>query len=342
MKIAILFGSSSNEHEVSIASATSIISNLDKRKYTITPIYLDKTNLFYLWNKPVEEITSLEVGELPTNLTPIKEPFTYLKQFDLVWIAIHGKNGEDGLLASIFEFLNIKYLSNKPRPSLVTMDKILTKIILEHNNIKTMPFIYFTKYNNEYIYEDKSLTKKEMLTTIISNFNYPFYIKPSNSGSSLGVFKISNYEELESKIPLVFNIDNRLLVEAASSGRELECAILETNHQLIASPIGEVNSSFYDFFAKYQSKDNNTIIPASLSPNLTTKIQNTALKIFQILECHGYSRCDFFLIGDEIYLNEINTIPGFTKTSMYPKLFAEKNISYSNLLDKLITEALNS
>ncbi len=342
MKLAILFGSSSNEHEVSVTSATSIIKNLNKHKYQITPIYLDKNNHFYLWTKPVDTITVLPVGSLPQELEPLANPFSYLKQFDLVWIVIHGKNGEDGTLASIFDFLNIKYLGNKPRASLVTMDKILTKIILEYNHIKTMDFLYFTKYNNEYLYEDTSINLNQMKEVITAKFNYPIYLKPANSGSSIGVFKINNTLELTKKIPEVFALDNRLLVEKSAEGREVECAVLETNHEVITSSVGEIKTSqgYYDFNAKYNSSENNTLIPAPLSQELEAKIQGLAIKAFKVLECHGYSRCDFFIIDDEIYLNEINTIPGFTTISMYPKLFEYSDVPYSELLDKLITEAL--
>ena len=343
MKIAILFGSSSNEHEVSIASATSIIKNLDSKKYTITPIYLDKNNNFYKWTKPISKISILEVGEYPQELEKISNPFLYLQEFALVWIMIHGKPGEDGTIASILDFLNIKYVGNKASPSLLTMDKILTKTILDQNGIPTTKYIYFSKYNEEFIYKNQTLTEEEVIKTITSTFNYPFYLKASSSGSSIGVYKVSNLPDLQKALKEVLTIDNRFLIEEECLGRELECAILEDKEQIHASSIGEVlaQDKFYTYDHKYHSASPNTRIPANLNSDILKKIQTMAIQAFKILGCHGYSRCDFFLKDNEIYLNEINTIPGFTPISMYPKLLEFDNISYSKLLDILIANALN-
>ena len=342
MRLAILFGSSSNEHDISIVSATSIIKNLNKEKYIISPIYLDKENNFYLWTKDVLDIDTLNIEDKPQELVLIKEPFAYLKNFDLVWIMIHGAPGENGIISAILDFLNIKYVGQKPRASIVTMDKILTKDILEKNGFKTTRYIYFTKYNEEFIYKDKSLNKDEVIKEILNNFSYPFYLKASGSGSSIGVYKIKTLEELKTNLDEALLIDNRILVEEECQGRELECAILEKEGQVIASLIGEVASAdkFYSFDAKYHNKTDNTIIPAKIPDEIAKKIQDLAIKIFKVLECHGYSRCDFFLKDEEIYLNEINTIPGFTSISMYPKLFGEANIKYEELLDIIINEAL--
>lgn len=345
MNIAVIFGSSSNEHEVSVVSASSVIKNLDKTKYNITPIYLDKENNFYKWLEDIKNIKPLAIGILPTNLEKIINPFDYLKKFDLIFMMIHGKNGEDGILSSIFDFLDIKYIGNTPRTSIITMDKTLTKDILERNNIKTSKYLYFTKYNNTYIYKDLSLNYNNLESIINNNMNYPVFVKPACSGSSIGITKVKNNSELKSALELALQIDDKILIEEEIKGREVECGILEKEGEILASAIGEVKAAdeFYSFDAKYNNKESITIIPAKLDSDISVKVQDLAIKVFKILNCHGYSRCDFFITEDnEIILNEINTIPGFTEISMYPKLFEASSINYSELLDILINEKINN
>lgn len=344
MKIAVLFGSSSNEHEVSVVSAASIIKNLNKEKYQITPIYMDKTNKFYEWKENINNIKPLKIGVLPKELEAIDNIFEYLKAFKLVFIIIHGKNGEDGVLSAILEFLGIKYIANKMNASVVSMDKILTKDILEANNIKTAKYLYFNKYNDKYLWKDQELDFEELLSKIESSFAYPVFVKPSNSGSSIGVSKASNSKELKEAILKALEIDSRILVEEAIIGREVECGILEKDGELLASVVGEVLSAeeFYSFDAKYKIAESKTIIPANISEEVANTVRDLAIKVFRVLNCHGYSRVDFFIKGkQEVILNEINTIPGFTEISMYPKLFEASGIKYEELLDIIIDEALN-
>lgn len=343
MKIGILFGSSSNEHEVSVVSASSIIKNIDKEKYEVVPVYLDKKNNFYIWNKNVSDIEIMPFGSLPKEIVKIDNPFIFLKDFDLLFIMIHGKNGEDGVISSILSFLNIPYVGNGPRASLVTMDKILTKDILEKNNIKTSLYVYFMKYNNEFIYKDKILSKKEVYDLINKKLKYPLFVKPANSGSSLGITKVREFKELDKAIDNALKVDHRILIESEIRGRELECGILEQDGDLIASVIGEVKSAedFYSYASKYTNSDSKTIIPADIDSTITKKIQNMAINAFRVLDCHLYGRCDFFLTDDnKIILNEINTIPGFTEISMYPKLFEKSGIAYKDLIDILINGSL--
>ncbi len=343
LNLAILFGSSTNEHEISVISGAAIIKNLDKEKYNITPIYMDKENNFYNWLEDINQIKPLKVGILPTNITKILDPFSYLKTFDLVFIMIHGKNGEDGLLSSIFDFLNIKYVGNKTTPSIITMNKVYTKILLEANNIKTSKYLTFTKYNDKYLYLDQEYSYSELMEIINKTLKYPLFIKPSNSGSSLGITKIKDFKDLDNALNIALEIDNQILIEEEIIGHEVECGILEKDNQIIASVIGEVKSAseFYSFDAKYTNAASKTIIPAQIPENISNEVRKTAIKAFKILNCHGYSRCDFFITPkNEIILNEINTIPGFTEISMYPKLFEASNIPYKTLLDTIINEAL--
>lgn len=344
MKLAILFGGSSNEHEVSVLSACSIVKNLDKNKYFITPIYLDKNNTFYLWNCDIEKIQNLEVGELPNNLEYIKEPFNFLKTFDSVFIMIHGKNGEDGTLASILDFLHVPYVGNSMASSVITMDKIYTKDILEANNIKTTKYVSFARYNKEFVFQGKIVSFNEVIKFIKQNISFPMFVKPANSGSSIGITKVLNERDLIIAIDEALKIDNRVLIEQMIIGRELECAILEHDGKVEASVIGEVIASddFYTFDAKYKSKQSKTLIPANVSSISALNIQEVAIRAFKTLNLHGYSRIDFFLTTDnEVILNEINTIPGFTNISMYPKLWEASGINYTRLLDILINDVKN-
>ncbi len=341
MKLAILFGSSTNEHEVSIVSASSIIKNLDKTKYNVTPIYLNKNNEFYIWKKEISKIDILEIGEYPTNLEKISHPFSFLKQFSCVFIMIHGKNGEDGILASILSFLNIPYIGNNPVASMICMDKIYTKEVLETHHIKTAPYLALMKYNQTFIIGNEEVSMAEIIQKANDVLTFPVFVKPANSGSSIGVKKVYKIQDLNQSIIDALKIDERILIEEMIVGKEVECALLETDQEIKTSVVGEIKASddFYSFSAKYQNKESKTVIPAQISINDASKIRKLAKKIFQILNLHGYSRIDFFLTDNhEVILNEINTIPGFTEISMYPKLWEASGLSYSELLDQLIIE----
>ena len=343
MKLAVLFGSSSNEHDVSIVSASAIIKNLDKNKYDITPIYLDRQNKFYIWKEKIKDITPLPIGEEPKKLEAIEDIFSFLKTFDGVFLMIHGKNGEDGILPSIFQFEQIPYVGNKPQACMITMDKIYTKDILELNHIKTAKYMAFTKYYDEYICGGKTYSFEELLKEL-QQMNYPLFVKPANNGSSIGVSKVMNSDELRIAIHQALLIDERILIEEGVLGRELECAILERDHQILASRVGEVLASdeFYSFDAKYKNQESKTVIPAEISKQDEEKIKQIAIQAFKILNLHGYSRVDVFLTDDhQVILNEINTIPGFTEISMYPKLWEASGLSYAELLDTLIVENIN-
>ena len=341
MKLGIIFGGKSNEHEVSIVSATSIIKNLDKEKYDITPIYLDWDNEFYIWTEDISLINPLPLGSLPTKLEKVKDIVSFLKGFDCIFIMIHGQTGEDGSIANLLDFLNIPYVGNKPAPSIITMDKVYTKMILEQNHIKTSPYLSFRRYNKEYILNGEILNFKKLLKRMENNLLFPVFVKPANSGSSKGITRVVKKEKLKEAIELALTIDDHVLIEEEIVAKELECAILEENGKILASVVGEIiaNDEFYSFDAKYNNKESITLIPANISKEDEKRIQDIAKTAFKVLGLQGYSRIDFFLTSNHsIYLNEINTIPGFTSISMYPKLLEARGIPYSKLLDILISE----
>ena len=347
MKLAIIFGGKSTEHEVSVASATSIISALDKEKYEIFPIYISKDGKFFEYTKKIKEIKPLEVGEEITELKPISNLFNYLEKIDVVFPVLHGKNGEDGIVQGMLTLLNKKYVGCHTLASSLCMDKEKNKLILKSLGIKVAKWLTLKKDYIDYLYYDQeyncyNLDDKNLKEYIKKEIGYPLFVKPSNSGSSVGVSKVTKEDELIDKIKEAFLYDDKVLIEEAIVGRELECAILG-NEELIVSPIGEIiTNNYYSYDAKYKDKASQTIIPDDIPINIQKEIRDIAKRAYKGCDCKGLSRIDFFLEDKtgKIILNEINTIPGFTSISMYPKLMERYGFDYSTLLDKLIELAL--
>ena len=232
--------------------------------------------------------------------------------------------------------------------SSVGIDKVYTKIVFDKANIKQAKYEYIRKYKDKYIYIDKEFNEsilelKDICKIIDTNLNYPMFVKPSNSGSSVGIRKVENIDQLEKAIEYASKYDKKILVEQGLSGKEVECAVLG-NEDVIASCVGEIKPAeeFYSFDAKYKNSESKVLIPADLQKEMSNEIRKLAIKAFKAIDGKGLSRVDFFADEKtgEIYINEINTLPGFTQISMYPKLFEQVGIKYSELLDKLIKLAL--
>lgn len=347
MKLAIIFGGQSTEHEVSIASATSIISALNKEKYEIFPIYINKEGKFFEYTKKVKKIKPLEIGEKITELKPILNICTYLENIDVIFPVLHGKNGEDGTMQGMLSLLNKKYVGPHTLASSLCMDKEKTKLVLKSLGIKVTKWLTLKKGNDGYLYYDQEYNSYQLDDHLLKEYvqkeiGYPLFVKPANSGSSVGVSKITQEDELIDKINEAFLYDDKVLIEEAIMGRELECAILG-NKDLIVSPVGEIiTDNYYSYEAKYKNNNSKTIIPHDIPLNIQEEIRDIAKKAYQGCGCVGLSRLDFFLENktNQIILNEINTMPGFTNISMYPKLMAKSGFDYSTLLDKLIELAL--
>lgn len=343
MKLGIIFGSSSTEHEVSVVSATSIIKNLDKEKYEIYPIYLDKDNNWCELLDDVKQIEIYKIGELPKNIKIIEEPFKYLKKLDIVFPVLHGKFGEDGSIQGLLEMLNILYVGCGILASSVALNKFYTKILLKkHLNVVSDISI---KYKEEkfILFEDgnpvKSINLDELDDLIVKELNYPVFIKPASMGSSIGVSKAHNKKELEKSLLDAISYDHEILIEKAINGRELECAVFKGT----AMAVGEVLAAeaYYTFDAKYCNQESRTVIPADIDDTVVQNIKKMAEVAFEIIDGKGLARIDFFLEDEtnKLYINEINTMPGFTEISMYPKLLEEANVNYKTLLDELIMDA---
>lgn len=348
MKLAVIFGGVSTEHDVSVVSGTSVIKNLNKEKYDITPIYIDTDGSWYRYTKNINEIDILPIGEKVTELEKIENVMEILKSQDVIFPVLHGIGGEDGTIQGLFELLKVPYVGCGVLASSVCMDKVYTKVILDKAGIRQAKSEYVRKYNDKYIYVDKSFNEKiceldEVCEIVENNLKYPMFVKPSRSGSSVGVNKANTREELKNAIDYASKFDKKILVEQGIFGHEVECAVLG-NEDVAASSVGEIKSAdeFYDFDSKYINSESKTVIPAEISEDKIEEIRKTAVKAFKAVDGKGLSRVDFFVENEtgNVILNEINTMPGFTNISMYPKLFEHAGIKYSELLDKLIEFAI--
>ncbi len=306
-KITVIYGGKSFEHDISIRSYKSFVENINK-KYQLSTIYVDKDGLWYENNKLMNNVVD------------------FLKEQDVIFPLIHGNIGEDGKLQGLFETFDIKYVGSNTISSALAMDKAFCKIILDKYNIKQVPYVI--------------LNKKTKIKEITSKLNYPVIVKPANGGSSIGISIANNARELVKALSNAFKYDKKVVVEKFVKARELEVGVIE-NNGIICSSIGEIKSQgFYDFDSKY-IKDTEVIVNADLKKETKLKIKEYAREIFKILECSGFARVDFLYdeINEELYFNEINTIPGFTDISMFPKLFINDGYSYSEIIDILIKNA---
>ena len=344
LSLAVIFGGMSTEHDVSVVSGASILNNLDKEKYDIFPIYIDQAGN---WNKYVGDITNLSklhVGDKISNIDKIDNPIDYLRKCDVAFPVLHGLYGEDGTIQGLLELLKIKYVGCKVLASSLAMDKAYAKIIFEKAGLKQAKYVYIYKADKEKYefiednFDIKFMDMDSLTEKVIEKLSLPVFVKPSNSGSSVGIKKATTKEELKEAIIYAGKYDDKIVIEEQIVGHEVECAVLG-NRDVVASGVGEIKSaeSYYTFDAKYNNSESRTVIPAEIPEEVAEKIRKQAVKAFKAIDGKGLARVDFFVgNNEEIYINEINTMPGFTQISMYPKLFEAAGISYKELLNKLI------
>jgi D-alanine-D-alanine ligase len=347
--ILVLCGGKSGEHEISLLSTCSVFKAINTEKYEVYLVGIDKYGQFHYG-----DFESLILGQNSPKTIKLNEDSrkvhlssdkgrVYLKdletselisEVDVVFPVMHGTFGEDGAIQGLLEFLQVAYVGSGVLGSTVCMDKDITKRLLEHTNIRTAKSLAFRKYK----------VHDEQLQEVINKFGFPLFIKPANLGSSVGVSKAKSFTELKESVNSAFKYDNKVIIEEYIKGREIEVAILG-NEDIMASIPGEITPTheFYDYEAKYIDENGcELIIPAKLDEEKVKEIQDLAIQTFKTLQCRGLARVDFFIKENgEIYVNEVNTIPGFTNMSMYPKLFEASGISYTKLLDKLIELALS-
>ena len=341
-KLGVIFGGMSTENKVSCLSGASVIKNLNKEKYEIFPIFIDKNGNWFKVEKTKDDQLKMESKEEIENI------FKYLKQMDVIFPVLHGLYGEDGTIQGLLELLRIPYVGCGVLASSVGMDKVYTKIIFNKAGINQAKYVYIRKYNDKYIYVDDNLNEKildlkEASDIATKKLEFPMFVKPSNSGSSVGISKASNQKELQEAIKEAAKFDKKILVEEGINGREVECAVLG-NEDVISSCVGEIKAAdeFYSYDAKYNNQESKTLIPAEISIEKSEEIRKLAVKAFKAIDGKGLSRVDFFIENEtgKVCINEINTLPGFTNISMYPKLFEQVGINYSDLLDKLVNLAI--
>ena len=349
LNVAVLFGGVSVEHEVSNTSALNIISNMSTEKYNVIPIYISAQGKWMLYDGKIGDIRNIDIEKFgtPTILSPDSTHKGLLRlmnnkfkiiPIDVVFPSLHGRNGEDGTIQGLCELCGIPYVGSKVFASAICMDKFYTKLIVDTAGIRQAEYIAFTK--REFI--DKG---SEILKKVRSRIEYPCFVKPSNSGSSIGISKVKNKKELSKAIESAFEYDNKVIIEKAVTGRELEVAILGSGgNDTEASIVGEVKpaAEFYDFDAKYNNSDSKTIVPADIPDEVSDEIRILAVKLFKALGCSGMSRVDFFIEDgtNNIIFNEMNTIPGFTAISMYSMLWEHMGVPISEQIDRLIEIAI--
>lgn len=305
-KILILYGSDSYEHDISLLSMNTIKENIDYSIYDVTFCYIDKDNNWYEDELLIENVIS------------------YVKKFDVVFPIIHGNYGEDGKLEGMFDFFNVKYVGSKTQASAIAFDKDITKIICNKYNIPQVN--YFSLYRNQQI--------------DMKDIKYPVIIKPARCGSSIGISVAGDDKELQIALDEAFKYDNKVIIEDFLKVRELECSVIYDNC-FKTGKVGEVVScnEFYDYDAKYK-KDSKIFIPAIIDNEIEQKIKEYSILISNILEIKNYARVDFLLDEDNnLYFNEINTIPGFTNISMFLKLLINEQYGIKDIITTLIENA---
>lgn len=349
LTICILFGGQSSEHEVSRISAASVIKNLDTEKYDIAMVGITKDGRWLMYHGPVEKIATgeWENGHVSNaiispdasvnGITKLGNDEITSARIDVVFPVLHGLYGEDGTIQGLFELAKIPYVGPGVLASSVGMDKVYTKLIFKHAGIPQADW--------EVVFREDLKDMNRVVHKIEGRFPYPCFIKPSNAGSSVGITKAHDRKELMEGLTLAALHDRKILVEEFINGHEIECAVLG-NHEVKASVLGEIipAKEFYDYDAKYNDEASKLIIPAPLPDTTTEEVREYAVRAFQALDCRGMTRADFFVHKEtgKVYINEINTIPGFTSISMYPKLWEASGISYSALLDQLIELAIEA
>lgn len=334
--IYVLCGGKSVEHEVSLKSASAIVNAIDREKYDVYPIYITYDGVWCnlgLWEKKIENPEELKNPCERTLKNSIGDFLSNdLKENSIVFPALHGPNGEDGTIQGMLEMLNIPYVGNEVLSSALCMDKSLTKDVLEKHNIPQVKHLSFKEYT-------WNTDKDNMIRKIELELNYPLYIKPSRGGSSVGINRTENKEELEKAIKEAFRYDGKILVEEEAKAREMQTSVVG-NEDPKASLPGEfiMERAFFDYNAKYIDGKLITVIPAKLTSEVTKHVREIAVKTFKALDCNGLARVDIFVTDDnEVLVNEINTMPGFTPLSMTPALWtATDGTTYEELIEILI------
>ena len=350
LNVCILFGGISPEHAVSLRSAESVLNHIDKEKYHVLPVGITRDGRWIYFGGtdyamlPAETWTSAP-GCCPAAISPVRGQgllrfsgdTVNATPIDVVFPVLHGENGEDGAMQGLLQMAGIPYVGPHVAASAVAMDKTLTKLVIDKEGIPQAAWELVRACE----LEDRM---DAIVAALEDRFTYPMFVKPAGTGSSVGVSKAADREQLKAALAAAGKFDSKILVEEFIKGKEVEVAVLG-NADPVASVCGEIDSGaeFYDYDAKYVTDTSTAYIPARISEDLQARIRDAAVRVYKAVGCQGLSRVDFFATEDErLVFNEINTIPGFTSISMYPKLFTASGIPYSRLIDRLLELALEA
>lgn len=348
MKLNLIYGGKSPEHEISVLTAMSVQQHLNYEKYTVQPIYITKQGEWLrgdVLEQPLEEGTNLYLEASDhmsyrqesegVSFGELVKPGDVLTEGTIAFPLLHGPNGEDGTIQGLFETLDVPYVGCGVLASSAGMDKITSKYLFREAQIPQVPFVALTRYQWE-------TEREQAITRIEGQLVYPLFVKPSNMGSSVGISVVNNREELAEGIEEALKFDRRLLIEQGVDAREIELAVMGNDDVQVSVP-GELvkEQAFYDYESKYVDDTVKIQIPADLPEEMVEKLQDYAARAFRVLDGSGLSRCDFFVTkSNAIYINEVNTLPGFTTISMFPMLWEATGKTYAGILDELIDLAL--
>lgn len=346
LTIGIIFGGVSSEHDISCISAKSIIENIDLDKYNVVLIGITKQGRWFIFNDNIsllpEDRWLGSKNLIPAFLSPdasvsgLVTARGDIVNLDAVFPVLHGKNGEDGTIQGLLQLAQIPFVGCDATSSGVCMDKAVANAVADAFGIAQAKWIAINQYNY-------NINGDALLDEAIARLGFPIFVKPANAGSSVGISKVHTKEELAAAMETAFKEDKKAVLEEFIDGFEVECAVLG-NNEPVTGEVGQILAAaeFYDFDAKYNNPQSETLIPANLSDEKREEVKQQALKAYKALGCEGMSRVDFFVTKDDgrVLLNEINTIPGQTSISMYPKLFEAVGVSYKELIDRLISFAL--
>jgi D-alanine-D-alanine ligase len=346
--IAVIFGGESSEYEISLMSSKYIISVLDRSKYNITKLGITKSGNWFLYSGPDDNIENgswvNDASNIPAFISPDKKVHGIIALYpdkaqiidvDVFFPVLHGKMGEDGTIQGLLELSGVPYVGCDTISSAICMDKAVAHSVLTTANIEQSHFLWFfvERYNSEPL---------KIRNKIIARFTFPVFIKPANAGSSVGISKVESPDGLDSAIKKAAKEDNKIIVEEGIFGQEVECAVIG-NSTPLAVGVGEIGSTadFYDYDDKYVNGTSVTYIPAKLKEDKEKEIKEIAVRAYKYIGCSGLARVDFFVEEktEKVILNEINTLPGFTSISMYPKICSKYGLDGSKLTDELIRYA---
>lgn len=340
-RIGLLYGGKSAEHEVSLSTARAVSQALNFEEYDVFPIFITLDGEWRVGPQliaPVDSIEELQFGDVDSSVKPnnITQFLINNEQsYDVVFPLLHGTNGEDGTVQGLLEVLNIPYVGNGVLASSAGMDKVVMKQLFGVAGLPQVPYVYFIR--SEWKKDQSSI-----LEQCENELTWPMFVKPANLGSSVGISKASNREELIKAIETALRYDRKIIIEQGVIAREVELGVLG-NDTLAVSVAGEIKpvTDFYDYDSKYKDGSTALIIPAELPQGVVTAMQEMAKKAFKILDCSGLVRADFFVTAEhEVLINEVNTMPGFTPVSMFPLLWKHTGVAYPELINRLIALAI--